>query len=588
MKKIDVKNKNMNYNILIIICIVIILLIILLSIDNVCYYEHFDVEYRKCKLYREETELCKSKYANVSELQLIYKILTEPEKEKLKEIYELKSKMNFLPCNYEIDNFEEIDVKAEEKIPYKIINSETYVKNAGIPITNSECYEKEKRIIRELKQEELEKTFATNSTSKILFNTLNLEKLKNTICRKENIDIFLKREDGYNSMKFYKIIFNKSKIDIINDKYDILFKDISVVQYNNVSNTFEKINEQSEMEYISKLFTISYDNQSIYFVPYKRKYNIYIFEKNICENYGIKEIVNDKTFDLSMLGILKLETLISKENNGLQMNNENKIYNLLSSSKGIDESKNKLYEIIDEYNEKLLENKKNEFESCRDKHEIVSNNLAMEKVSQRIKHGNTSAITKNIEKIEKKIEDINKFLYLLRTNPNDFNIYNYENKAINHCKYTMNNKVDLKLIYDDFNICQNQLGNIKSDLENEETKSDQIKEKIDILENQISNITSFMGYVDENKLLNKSDTYTPAVVSKLDRYSDDISSYCSIKTLSGYTIKEMKMKMNKLMLDIENARITREILKEMNETKVSNHLLEYVSEDDSIYIQITE
>jgi hypothetical protein len=555
-----------NYIIFILIIIVILLIFI---IDYFCIYEHFDNEIKTstCKLYTT-TKFTNSKYVNMGQIELIGELNKKDKNyDNILEIYNYKKKTNFKLNFYDLNNLSEIKNKNDKDYKSKILNSTSDLN--GDPFTWTLCNFND-NIERNIIDKNNTFNIINNNLS---FRTLNTEKIKKTVCEKDNKKYFFNmssKDTVSNEEIFYKIQCKVNDDNTLN----VLLSGITMVNYNINTLQFEEIVDNDIN--LMKLFTISYNNKSIYFLPYKNTYEMifYKFNENICGDYYKIDTFNG-FFDLSMLGIKNIT--ISTENSGLNLNNENDIYGLLSSSVNMIDSKKIILNEIDNYNTKLSTDKILEYDLC--KKNKFTNSILINLEIAKSRKDNTN-LKKTVLNLEKQIKDINNFLRLLK-NPdsNVKDIYNKENIVISHCKYNLDNNRDLKSVYKNFNSCKNTFEKLKEQKNIE-------KKEFDNLTNQLDKITEFNNFIINNKrnLLEINNQYSAPVEYKLNKYKDEIIGYCSIDNYSGLTIQDIKTKTNKLSEIVGNSEIKNEIFNNLKNTIINNNLLKYVSSDNAIYI----
>jgi isopentenyldiphosphate isomerase len=568
------------------IIVLIIILIMIYFIDNICIFDHFEnIDYRKCRLYKNLK--CNPEYSNLSKIQLIHKYIQNNKDGKITDNSIIKNIYNNpKPCYYDLHKLKEIHIKNKKFYPFKILDNPEHISTEGPTHTKGECYFRNDTDISLYK--ETDPSF--NLINKdVIFRNLNHDKLKKSIC--DNKNLFLEDIQNLSNNIYYKIqLKTNDNLDFDKEIFDILFQQISTVKYNNNSFLFEPYNDTNNQ--LEKLFSLSYDTNSIYFVPRRIFVTFLVFSKNICNNYVLEEKFEKERFDLSMLGF-KNESLKYDSNIdfNMQLNQDNDVYNLLSSDYDLEQSKDKINTEIDSLNKNIINNKQKEYQICYNKKARESHQKTIEKIKKIKQRENIRALENNIKRIEKQILDINKFLDGIKDNNID---YNFEHKIMTHCKYKLNNKTDIKALYNDFAKCQNNLDKVKNRILNENEigeyeidniESEYLKTQLDELQYQINEIQEFKDYVDDNNLK----TNIPNnIIHQLNDYSNNITNYCNINSSKGKTILEMQENLSYISSIIDNAIIPTNLITNMKNNKISNHLLKYVSDDDCIYFFINQ
>lgn len=580
---------NMIRYIFLFIIVLIIILIMVYSIDNICIFEHFEnINYRDCRLYKNSE--CNSKYSNLSKIQLIHKYIENNKNGKITDNSIIKNIYNNpKPCYYNLHKLKEINIENNKLSPFKILDNEEHISSQGATITKGDCYFRNDTDIS-LYKETTEPSFNLINKN-VNFRNLNHDKLKKSICDHKNL--FLKDIQNLPRNISYKIQLKvNDNLNFDKEIFDILFQQISTVKYNNNSFLFEPYNDTNNQ--LDKLFSLSYDTNSIYFVPRRISVTFLVFSKNICNNYVLEEKFENEKFDLSMLGF-KNESLKYDSNIdfNIQLNQDNDVYNLLSSDYDLEYSKDKINKEIDTLNHKIIHNKQKEYNICKDKKERQSHQFTIDKIKKIRQRENITALQQNIKSIEKQILDINQFLKGMKDNNID---YNFEHKIMKHCKYKLDNKTDIKALYNDFAKCQNNLDKVKNRILNENEideyeidniESEYLKSQLDELQHQLNEIQEFKDYVDDNNL-HKNNNIPNNITHQLNNYSNNITDYCNINSSKGKTILKMQDNLSKISNIIDNATIPKDLIKNMKNNKISNHLLKYVSEDDCIYFFINQ
>jgi hypothetical protein len=309
-------------------------------------------------------------------------------------------------------------------------------------------------------------------------------------------------------------------------------------------------------------------------------------------------------------------------NHNISLNQNNHLYNLLSTTYDLNSSKDIINNEINNLNNNLILNKNNKYIHCKNRKERLANKFLIDKIR---KNGNVNALQKNINIIEDELLDINKFLVELKDIINSDITFldkinngdiprNLENKIINHCNYKFNNKQDLDIIYKDFNTCKNNLQNIKKNIMFEhgitnidelkdDYESNQIKSRLIELKKQIKKITDFKNFVNSTtiyskKLLDFDGLYPNNIIHNLNEHSNKISDFCNTSNnKKDKTILEMQNYLINLGNDIDNAKLKENtgsnsdilyfFIKKIQKNNIRNFdLLQYVSDDDCLYFTL--
>jgi hypothetical protein len=615
-----------------IILFIIILLLIVFTTDYICIFKHFENlnytplsyenfqnESRECRLYKNNE--CDPEYSNHSKLQLISAYIQNNKKNNSDKNNIIKNIFNNQkPCYYTLDKLTEIHQKTSTEQQYilKVLDDTYNLDNNGNAITRNKCiFNPQVLNPTSYKDNNTDNpSLITTEKNELIFRNFNYDKLKANICK--NKSLFLEDIQNLNEQIFYKIKLHIKNYDFDNNKFDISCFNISIVEYNNNTNNFEIINNQND--YIEDLISLSYDTKSIYFVPKRHNVNFYIFSKNICNDYILKKKSDKIHFDLSMVGFDNTTEQIINHN--ISLNQNNHLYNLLSTTYDLNSSKDIINNEINNLNNNLILNKNNKYIHCKNRKERLANKFLIDKIR---KNGNVNALQKNINIIEDELLDINKFLVELKDIINSDITFldkinngdiprNLENKIINHCNYKFNNKQDLDIIYKDFNTCKNNLQNIKKNIMFEhgitnidelkdDYESNQIKSRLIELKKQIKKITDFKNFVNSTtiyskKLLDFDGLYPNNIIHNLNEHSNKITDFCNTSNnKKDKTILEMQNYLINLGNDIDNAKLKENtgsnsdilyfFIKKIQKNNIRNFdLLQYVSDDDCLYFTL--
>ncbi len=580
----------MNYIILFITSIIVF---IILFIDYFAIYEHFDTTYRTCQLHNFDNDICSHEFSNLSKLQLIYKYIHSPnDQDKISKIFDLRKTLNFDPCYYKLNNLKETDIENDKiKVAYKILNKSH--DNNGQPLTYGQCFLSNHNSTLDYDITDSNISYREDGKHFFTFNTHDSKELSTTICN--NKDVFFQDfNTPPSNINFLKIQLNTlDNTDIVKARDSISFDSISFVSYDSTSKTFiENKDQYIKRNFFKNLLSIAYDNDDIYFVPFRNNAKYYVFSKNMCNDLILDSKSDLLTFDLSMIGFINKKMI---KNNNIYFNEDSDIYNLSSSEIPYETSKEMLLKQYDNHKSHLLKNKINEYKQCKKRFDRKQNTLYINKIKLIRNRKNTSNIDQNIKNVTKKIKDIESVIHYLNNNTNfNASFSNKENNVISHCSYDMSNNIDVKAIYNDFTICKNNLNKLHKDYKNQvidQTKiDDHIHIQIENIDNELDILKDFFSYVDNNNLLNTR-SYSTKVTNTLDKHKNKItnekSGFCTVRSHNGLKTIDIKDNINKIQNKIQNDMdIDHTIFDNITGSKVSTDLLQYVSQDDCIYIEI--
>lgn len=562
----------------------ILILIILIIVFLLIYYYDYKIEKytesNRCYLYKFiNNEYCKSIYGNMGELQLLYNIGIMDDSNKMKKIlknvYDLKEKYNLFnrKCKYELNklkirnnNYKRY-FKTNDDDKFIENNAEEYLGNSGnwLSCTSDKYYNKSNEKIYSIKQ-------GDKKNYDIFFDEM-FDETKEEICK--NKSFFIDESIDININEIFLRIECK-KLKKSNNLENLLVGLVSIRICKLIDNKIFKELENGLL-FSENFLTLSNDKYIIKLLPINVDKEVYIIEKDICENIKLKEKINIK-FNLSLIGLNHIYIIdnilnLEEKNNNIIENNIGELNKKENGKTIINELNIKkdslVEEVKDEINKCILnfKNKKNLYkiyESKNPNYKLIMTNLNI-KLNQIYKYRD------NLENID-------------RNNP-DF--IKEEIEINNICKVNGNN-----ISINDINNINNELQKCKNKLIMLEDKENynEIIEKIDIYNNIY------------NKLKNKEIKYKPLL--KFYESNNDLSTrhnleheifkniYYGKNSICNYGNNTRKEREDEIINQIEilnnnNIFMDKDLIKFDNKKYIiNNELLKYISEDNCIYIKL--
>ena len=560
------------------IIFVVVLLIILILIyyyDN--KIENFN-DMNKCYLYKFiDNDYCKSKYGNMGELQLLYNIAKMDDKNKIKnvliKVYDLKERHNLFDrkCKYILNKLEMKDdnykryFKTEDDDKFGSKNAEEYLGNSKnwLSCKVNKYYSKSNDKIYSIKDEK-------DDNYNIYFDKM-FDETKEEICK--NKGFFINEGNNINvNDKFLRIECKKmnKKSNLEDLKIGLINIRICKLENNKI---FKELD--NGVLFSENFLSISNDKYVIKLVSMLVDKEVYIIEKDICDDIKLKEKLNMK-FDLSLIG---LNNIYITDN---ILNLEDKTDNIENNIGKLNERENGK-NIIDELNIKkdnLIEEIKDEINKC-----VI--NMKNKKSLYKIYKSDDKNYKLIIRNLNIKLKEIYKYRENLKNIDRNNNNFINEEKNVNKiCKLN------------DYNISINDINNKNNELK-------KCKNKLIMLPNN-EEYNEIIGKMDEydniyNNLKNKEIKYKPLL--KFYEKKEDIkkriilensifnSVYNGKNSICNYGNNSRKEREDEIVNQIEiiNNDIFMDKDLEQFDNKnniIDNKLLEYISEDNCIYIKI--
>lgn len=559
-----------------VIYFVVYFIIIGFLLYNIIFTEPF-LDY-SCSLHTHSNDdsdiqwLCSSKYANYGELQLVYEIYrldkenNESEIERLKRIYDFKknNKLLNIPCHYNFDNLKR--KVSNTDIPKIHIDKKLNDKD-GEAYTWARCYYDKIDESNDISMSDLNinnSIVAYGEDGNYLsFVKTDLASVKDEVCKNKYMfiqDKSLPCNDN-NDCVFLRIECKVLSVDTPS----ITLKDAKFVKFNKDNNKFEVIKNKC---YIQNFMTITYNNRNVYYIPYRSKRNAIIVDKDLCNDYSIKETSTMFEFDLSMIGIKDTSYILSKHLYGIRLKTiPYHPHGYATKTSYEDELRTNIVA----YRTDILKTFKDRYSKCerRKKTQIDS----------------TYKNNRSVKRLEQELKKILEFIELLKDyiekgKPLDRRIVSRESSPYRYCRYSLTNPKDVDELYNNLNIC-------KSTLEEQSGYHPENSKKKEELMGYMKTIEDFFKYVDENKL--REMAIVPAsAVYQLKRYKDAVSKVCTTSDDSTFTMRTVTRKLDQIEKDISVKGITDDFLDNLGELNlvVRPELLQYVSNDNCVYIQL--
>jgi hypothetical protein len=289
----------------------------------------FKVSTRSCKInYINPDKGCNSKFMNMGKLQLFHQLqlskATNAPKETIEDIlFAIKHKEEFgynVGCSVVFKDWIEPNQDIQTKTLYSEKNATdpNLIKNHGALGDWASCYidmgvYENTKLFESIQSSELPiSSFSIidnmndKSYGEIKFNNLDFKQIQQQVCSTPGLKQMIVGGGGAGgdssvseSAKFYRIGAKPVSLKDLDsgNKLKLFLSSIDVVRYNSETRRMEPIDDDVNVD-ISKLFGITYDRETVYCVPRKRKLTFKVFRTDLCNDLGISNNIDDTYHDV--------------------------------------------------------------------------------------------------------------------------------------------------------------------------------------------------------------------------------------------------------------------------------------------------